>query len=246
MTDWAPLRRALARARSSRVEVPVWWRDDDAIAPTPALDDLYILSEDLGVPVHLAIIPKYAQTALVACLSERPGFRPIVHGWAHENHAGEGQRKSEFPTVDADTLARAKNGLDRLRSLFGNTLFPIFVPPWNRADAGLVHHLNALGYIALSMFGARGETRGLPVVNTHMDPVFWRGDRGLVPVEHLVEQAANRINARTDGLEDASEPLGYLTHHLVHTPEINEFSRGFISEMLAGGAVVADLEKDIT
>ncbi|GIT87619.1 hypothetical protein ROBYS_26350 [Roseobacter sp. OBYS 0001] len=39
------------------------------------------------------------------------------------------------------------------------------------------------------------------------------------------------------GQSDASEPLGYLTHHLVHTADVWDFTQQFVSELLDAGAL---------
>ena len=52
--DWSPLDAELERLEAP---LPVWWRDDDAVAVTPGLDRLAGLAADHGWPLHLAIIP---------------------------------------------------------------------------------------------------------------------------------------------------------------------------------------------
>ena len=245
MTDWHPLRAALARARAADLSVPIWWRDDDAIVPTPELDQLSELSERTRVPVHLAVISAHADRALASYLAGRPHLKALVHGWTHENQAEAGLKKSEFPTCDQATIKRAQSGIDRLRNLIGPDLLPVFVPPWNRMDLKLVNDLKRMGYFGLSTFGPRSTSLSLPQINTHIDPIFWRGHRGLVDPDLLIAQTVARMSARLEGREDGSEPLGYLTHHLVHTPEIWDFSERFLGTLLEGGAVIADLRKDL-
>ena len=245
MSDWTPLRDALARSRAAQVAVPLWWRDDDAVTPTPALDVLHQMASDLGIPVHLAVIPSHARQSLGTYVAERSDVIPLVHGWSHENMALNGQESSEFPTADVAALARLKDGLAALKGVFAGALLPVFVPPWNRMHPDLGVQLRDVGYLGASTFGPR-QPAEITTINTHIDPIFWRGHRGLADADTLITLTAQRINARLDGHEDAREPLGYLTHHLVHTPEIWAFSNAFLSEMLDGGAVVADLEKELT
>ena len=75
--DWANLDAELAIWRAEGLHLPIWWRDDDAIAPTPALDRLAALAEDLSLPVHIAVIPKHAEPALAAYSKDRPLIRPL-------------------------------------------------------------------------------------------------------------------------------------------------------------------------
>ena len=94
--DRTPLDHELDLWEKESLTLPLWWRDDDAIAPTPQLDRLSEMSQRLGLPVHLAVIPKLAEEALAEHVRVRPNLLPVVHGWAHENHAPEGEKKSEF------------------------------------------------------------------------------------------------------------------------------------------------------
>ena len=68
--NWQPLHQEFAYWRASGLTLPVWWRDDDAITVTPQLDQLVDLSERIGLPVHLAVIPRDADAKLA---EPRPG-----------------------------------------------------------------------------------------------------------------------------------------------------------------------------
>lgn len=235
--DWTPLRTELAQWRTDGLELPFWWRDDDAVAPTEALDQLASLSAATEIPVHLAIIPKEATEALARNLPER--FVPVVHGWAHVSHTPEGVKNAEFGAGRPATaaLADASQGLSRLRALFGDRVAPMFVPPWNRIAADVVAGLAEAGFSAVSTYNPRKAelaAPGLAQINTHIDPIFWRGHRGLVDAETLVSQIVSLLKDRRAGRTDNQEPLGYLTHHLVHDADIWEFSRQFLQEVCEG------------
>jgi hypothetical protein len=246
MVDWSPLRAALLRCRNTKTPLPIWWRDDDAIEPTPALDRLSAISDKIGVSIHLAVIPKTARDALVPFIHERPYFIPCVHGWAHINTAPTGLKKSEFG-VPRDTAEQdLKLALDRMEYLFSDGCLALFVPPWNRMDTSLQSVLTSLNYSGFSTHGPRPKTTTLPQINTHIDPVFWRGDGRLSDPANLITQAVDILDARCNGEQDASEPFGLLTHHLVHVPEVWEFSAAFMTEMLDGGAYPANLKEILT
>jgi hypothetical protein len=245
--DWSPLHRALAACRRDNIAVPFWWRDDDAIALTPALDRLMTLSVDTDLPVHLAIIPAHADPALVGHIDTN-SMIPVVHGWAHTDHSAGVGKKNEFQTARTDAVSDANQAMDRMRALFGASLRPMFVPPWNRINDDVVRALPALGYSALSTFNPRCNpiaTIGLEQINTHIDPIWWKGTRDLVEPDVLIEQAAQHLDARRTGREDKDEPLGLLTHHLVHTDAIWDFTAGFAQEMLAGGATPWGMENNL-
>jgi hypothetical protein len=243
--DWIPLRSALACCRDAGVAVPMWWRDDDAVAMTPALTQLTALARQTGVPVHLAIIPAKVSPDLADAID--PGvIRPVVHGWAHRDHSGRGEKKNEFQTARPGARDETHVALARMRDCFGPAVRPMFVPPWNRINDEVIAALAPHGYRALSTFGVRGQARvaGLDVINTHLDPIWWKGSRDLLDPDLLIAGAAADLTARATGAQDAAEPFGLLTHHLVHSPAIWSFAMGFLTEMQNGGATIWNMEND--
>jgi len=151
--DWSPLDRELKIWTAERRSLPIGWRDDDAIHPTPQLDQLSRLAENLGLPVHLAVIPAHADPGL-AGYCKSAGLIPVVHGWQHKNHAPAGEKKAEFGAHRpvAEQLSDAKRGLSQLQGLFGDALVPLFVPPWNRFTTDLLPGLADMGFAAISGF----------------------------------------------------------------------------------------------
>ncbi len=235
--DWSPLRAEFKIWSADGLTLPFWWRDDDAIAPTEALDVLSKLSADVGVPVHLAIIPKQATKSLADALADH--FVPVVHGWDHVSHTPDGEKNAEFGAGREIAWAQADlaAAFDRMKALFGARLAPMFVPPWNRIDTALMPALAELGFDAVSTYQPRKKAEaavGLTQINTHLDPIFWRDTRGLVAPETLVAQLVTLLKDRRAGLTDNHEPLGYLTHHLVHDADIWEFSAQFLKEICDG------------
>ncbi|MEX3314101.1 polysaccharide deacetylase [Sulfitobacter sp. PS-8MA] len=236
--DWSPLRAELARHRADGLSLPFWWRDDDATAPTPALHRLLKLSAELDLPVHIAVIPKTASPDLAEIAGATPLMVPIVHGWAHENRAPEGAKRAEFGHPDADAAAKTEAALRHMRQLFGRDMLAMFVPPWNRIDPSVTSGLAAQGYRALSTFTPRKARRcaGLVQINTHIDPIAWRAGGGLMPPEAIIAKTIMLLQDRRSGRADCTEPLGFLSHHLVQDAAIWDFARGFLSELLDGGA----------
>ena len=80
---------------------------------------------------------------------------PVVHGWSHENHAPDGQKKQELgPHRPLEAvLGELARGFETIAGLFGDRMAPVLVPPWNRIDIALIPHLAAVGFRALSTFG---------------------------------------------------------------------------------------------
>ncbi len=195
------LDRRAAEGRPARL----WLRDDDVTEPSPALERLI----GLELPVTLAAIPARVGAALARRLAAERHVAVAVHGWSHANHARPHEKAQELgphrpPEIVAAELAQ---GLHRMREMFGPQAEALLVPPWNRIDAALLPHLAPLGYRAVSTFGP--ERNGpLPVVNTHLDLIDWRGTRQGRPADALATEAAARLAL--------ADTLGILTHHLVH------------------------------
>jgi hypothetical protein len=243
--DFSPMTQELALWRSENRSLPIWWRDDDAVAPTAQLSQLCQMSTSLNLPVHLAIIPKFATSALAELCAQTPELIPLVHGWAHENHTVGQGKKAEFGSMRTSALSELSSALERMNALFGPRLCKMFVPPWNRITPDVTAALPKLGYAALSTFTprrARMATPGLVQINTHIDPIFWRKGGGLVPTDMLIETITQTLADRRTGASDAAEPLGFLTHHLVHDPEIWSFTRACLGTLLEGGAHPATLQ----
>jgi hypothetical protein len=244
MSPWAALRAELALWRAENRRLAFWWRDDDAVAVTPALDRLADLAFRTGVPAHLAVIPKYAGQPLADRCAGTPLLIPLVHGWAHENHAPLLQKNSEFGHDRPGLIQDALQGLHRIEALFGHRHLPCFVPPWNRVFPDLIRDLADLGYSSLSTFSPRKQrlaAPGLVQINTHIDPIDWRGSRSLVNEDALLDLTLRLLQDRRKAMTDGTEPLGLLTHHLVHDDAIWAFTDALLQTLLDGGAVPLNL-----
>lgn len=238
---WAELDEALdVLARTGR-RLGLWWRDDDAVQPTPALDRLLALSGRAGVPVAIAAIPSQAGHGLAVRLAMAPQASVLVHGFAHANHAPAGEKKAEFgPHRDLTEMERElRSGLAMARAVFGEKLVPVFVPPWNRCVPALAPALARAGYAGLSFFGDRTapDMAGLPLVNTHLDPIDWHGTRSLAEPVRLLAGLARAILRRAGGIADADEPIGLLTHHAVHDEAVWRFCERLLATLRNSGAV---------
>ncbi|WP_230532980.1 glycosyltransferase [Microvirga roseola] len=216
--DWSPLDRALEHANGRSIDL--WWRDDDAVADTPQLDRLLGLARRYEAGIALAVIPHRIEASLLARLAEEPRAVALVHGARHVNHAPAGEKKAEFGAhrpVDA-MAAEAEQALRIAQEHLGPRLLPVFVPPWNRIAPGLVSRLPQAGFTGLSTFNDRKDpfpAEGLSQINTHIDPIDWRGTRSVVEPDLIVAKLAEAVENRLEDGRD-HEPIGLLTHHLVH------------------------------
>ena len=236
----APFIAELALWRDLGLVLPLWWRDDDATAPTPVLERLLALAAGFRAPFHLAIVPEPAVGDLADRLRDVPNAFALPHGWRHRNHAPPDEKKAEFGThrpVEI-MLDEITQGWRRIEGMFGSQALPIFTPPWNRATPAVLGGLSGTGLRAISTFlprRAKYAAENLLQVNTHFDPVDWRGGRGLLdPTRistHLVVQLTDRREKRADN----SEPFGLLTHHLVHDESIWSFMATLLEVLTQSG-----------
>ncbi|MEM6617834.1 MAG: polysaccharide deacetylase family protein [Pseudomonadota bacterium] len=229
---WQSVADELSYWGDTGLTLPVWWRDDDAIALTPALRRLVSLSSAVSVPVHLAVIPAQLTPALIAHVKASPWLIPVTHGWAHTNHAPTREKKSEFPS-GRDATHDLDQGVVAMAPLGPPVMF---VPPWNRIHRESTAALAARGYRAISTFAPRhaARTEELYQINTHVDPIDWHGTRSALPEAQITAYIVSLLRARRERETDPDEPLGLLTHHLDHDTALWDFCARFWEVMAAG------------
>lgn len=237
MADWMDLENELEAWATAGQTATFWWRDDDAKSVTPELDKLLELRRRVAVPLALAVIPAGADDALARLLAPLAEITVLQHGYAHRNHASEGEKKSELGAGRPleQILGELIAGRDLLEALFSRRMLPVLVPPWNRIDAALVPELAGRGFTGLSSWGPRAAplAGGLAQVNSHVDIIDWPGSRGFVGQDVAIGQVIDHLQARRAGTADAAEPTGLLTHHLAHDPAAWSFIPDFITRTKA-------------
>ncbi|MFI5017857.1 MAG: polysaccharide deacetylase family protein [Dongiales bacterium] len=229
-----------------------WWRDDDAVAPSPALERLLGLGSQ---PIALAVIPAEMSPALAGFLAG-PHFAGRVdvlqHGYAHRNHEPPEAKKAELGAARPSTavLEELGRGARLLAAAFGTQALPVLVPPWNRIVEPVIDLLAGEGYRGLSTQGfqppeAASWRRGILQVNTHVDIVDWRGGRGFIGREAAIEGTVGHLAARREGRAAAAEPTGLLTHHLVLEDAAFDFTAEFLARTAEHPAVQWRSARDI-
>jgi hypothetical protein len=185
------------------------------VAPTPALERLLTLTAGAAIPLTLAVIPARAERSLAERVAGDPAVTAAVHGWAHEDHAPAGEKKQELGPHRPADLVLAELGDARIivDSLFGAAAVQMLVPPWNRIDDALLPSLAPLGFAALSTFG-RAAPGPIRAVNTHVDLIGWHDGRKGKEHGLLVAELVAELRERRESGE--REPIGLLSHHLVH------------------------------
>jgi len=232
MTDWRGLEIELEQWEQAGRAATLWWRDDDAVMATPALDRLLATArrpDGTTVPLCLAAIPAQADRTLAERATENSHLSILQHGFAHVNHAPPGEKKAELgghrpAEAVLDELA---DGRQRLEVLFGDRFLPVLVPPWNRMAPAIRNGLPAIGLKNHSVYGPRAPGDG-PAINTHADIIDWHHGRGFIGTAAALHLIAGHLAARRERRADPEEPTGLLTHHLVH----DEAGWSFLTELI--------------
>jgi peptidoglycan/xylan/chitin deacetylase (PgdA/CDA1 family) len=215
--EWSDLVDELDRWGLAGCVASLWWRDDDAVAPTPQLDELLRLGDE--VPIALAVIPALARPELATALAGRPRVAVLQHGWQHRNRAQHG-KKSEYPEARPAAVVAAEIGAGqaRLKALFGRRAVAVLVPPWNRFAGEFLPLLCANGIAGIStMVSPSGAAvpPGLTQIDVHVDLVAWRGDRGFIGAAAALGGLVGHLRAQRLGAVGMPGPIGVLTHHLI-------------------------------
>jgi hypothetical protein len=236
MTAWHDLDRELDLWAEAGQTATFWWRDDDAVESTPALERMIGIAERFDVPLLLAVIPEPSTETLGRRVEACPLVFAAQHGLRHRNNAAPGQRASEFPhgRSFSENLVEMTEGL-RLMAGFPHFV-PVFVPPWNRIDARLFPGLASLGHRGVSTFGARAMAKPLPgftQANCDADIIAWKTTRGFTGEGRVLDDVIEHLKARRLGAADAAEPTGLLTHHLVHDAVSWSFLETFFARLAA-------------
>jgi len=197
----------------------LWWRDDDAGAPRPELAQLLDLTQGIGIPLHLAVIPAQARADLFAGRKVVHPVRLLPHGWSHLNHEPAGSFPSELGDARplGVTLTEIAKGVSRLRELFGaEQVLPVLVPPWHSISRKVAENLPQIGIRGLSTLGSRKLPLGalsIVQINAHVDVINWLNAPSFIGFERALSQLLDQLRARRMSRTDAHEPVGLLTHH---------------------------------
>ena len=201
--------RALDRCADEGRPARFWLRDDDAVAPSAALDRLLAVME--GLPLTLAVIPAYSGADVGRAAGGRGGGDGRG-AWLGASRTMRGRARNTqelgahrpvgvvLDELDRGVPASGRAARGAVRAAAGAAVEP------DRAGGGGGAGRDS-GFRALSVFGPE---RPGPIrqVNTQVDVIDWRGTRGGRDEGVLVDEIVARIG--TGGA------VGLLTHHLVH------------------------------
>jgi hypothetical protein len=229
MTSWAELHATLDAIAERGEAIQVWWRDDDAGRDHPALARQLDLAERHALPVALAVVPVWLDAGAQARIAASAKATVLQHGFAHANHAPAEAKPIELGGRDMEAIvAELVRGRSLLGDAFGCAFLAVLAPPWNRLDSRLIERLVGCGFVGLSTFGRRAAPEaapGLGQINTHLDPIDWRGTRLFVGETAALARLAALLDA---AVVDADEPVGILSHHLT----MDEAGWAFLDRLL--------------
>jgi hypothetical protein len=231
VTSWRDLDAELDAWAETGRHAEFWWRDDDAAEDAPALARLLDLAK--AAPLAIAAIPATLSDAAAARIAAAPpDCRVLQHGYAHANHARDGEKKIELGGSNApDACERQlRDGFAALGERFGKKFLPVLVPPWNRIDAALIPRLPALGFRAISTY-ADHRVEGLGQLNCHVDILDWRAGAVFVGEDTALALACTHLAAKRRGDADAGAATGILSHHLRHDDAVWHFLAAFFARI---------------
>jgi hypothetical protein len=212
----------------------LWWRDDDAVAATPQLEELLRLAG--GVPLAVAVIPGSAEPDLAQALRGMSHVAVLQHGWRHTNHAvaSDKSKKSEFPATRpaGEAAADLVAGASRLWTLFGPQIVPILAPPWNNFAMEFLPLLAPAGIAGLSTMAS--ELSAMPAgsvvpIDVHVDLVAWKAGRGFIGTGAALGLLVGHLRARRVNATGSTRATGILTHHLM----MDSATAAFLEQLLA-------------
>ena len=203
----------LRRWRALGARPRIWWRDDDARGPTPALQRLITTAQ--GRAIALAVIPDGDLPALADFLQTSPRITVGQHGVDHVNRMNPGQTPSEYfgLCTRAGVTALLFNAKARMCDAGLRPRF--FTPPWNAIRHGHLAILRSIGFRHLSAGPNTPTCPGLHSHTSDLDLLRWKpAPRFKGAVRLMNSLAASLARRRRSFLVE--HPIGLLTHHLDH------------------------------
>ncbi|HJV40936.1 polysaccharide deacetylase family protein [Caulobacter sp.] len=215
-------------ARAGRAPV-LWWRDDDARAPTEALERLLDLSRRHDAPLTLAAIAGPHLPALVRRLEGEPGAEIAVHGFTHVNRQPPGRAYGEVVAEDDVAWVRAQLRAAVMTFHRAGAQPTLFVPPWNNLAPQMLEALADSPIRAVSAFEQpMGTHEGLFRLDAHLDVLRWKGG-GRFRGSWRFLSRLRRMMAERRASGRWNEPIGLLTHHLDHDRATWRFLEQFLA-----------------
>ncbi|MEH6446319.1 MAG: polysaccharide deacetylase family protein [Oceanospirillaceae bacterium] len=229
MSSWQILAEEIQQWQSP---IPFWWRDDDAVANTGALQKMLAIADKFAIPVHLAVIPNALEDSLqnITLAAQKPNCYVLQHGFEHHSFALQGQRKIELGGSQEINVIQSNlsDGRKRLQAAFADQYLDILVPPWNRISDEIAAKLPDIGYQKLSILGGAKVEESEFLLNVHIDIINWKqrcfAGEALILAKITAHLRELRLKQQTP-----LKPCGLMTHHLDHDFACWQFIEQFFS-----------------
>jgi hypothetical protein len=231
---WDGLAEELAAWQASGRRASFWWRDDDAVAASPALERLAALSAAAGAPLAIAAIPKRIEPSLALALAGHSTVWLLQHGFAHIDHAkgrGKGAWELGLHRPMEIILGELEAGRAIMQAAFATQFLHVVAAPWNHIDPQLMPGLRERGYRGVSSYGERPLFPPLPgfvEANIHFDVSNWKQGARFRGEAAALEMIVGHLRRRRLGEAEQDEPTGIVTHHAA----LDEASWRFMAEFL--------------
>ena len=237
---WDGLAQELAAWQASGRRASFWWRDDDAVSATPALERLTALSARAQAPIAIAAIPKLIEPSLAPAVVAHSTVWLLQHGFAHIDHAkgladpakgGKGAWELGLHRPMEIVLEELEAGRAIMQAEFGAQFLPVVAAPWNHIDPALMPGLRERGYRGDSSYGERPLFPPLPgfvEANIHFDVSNWKHGPRFRGEAAALEMIVGHLSRRRSGEAERDEPTGIVTHHAA----LDEASWKFMAELL--------------
>ena len=165
------------KQRSVQNPVRVFFRADDIGVPGKQFTRLIDIFARHKAPLCLAVVPVWltpVRWSAILNISRKTSSLWCwhQHGWRHKNYEKQLKKQEFGPSRPAaDIKQDLVRGRQRLASIMGPHLDPIFTPPWNRCSADTLNLLKQLDYHAVSRsIGAMPRVpKGLCDIPVHID-----------------------------------------------------------------------------
>nr|NJM01228.1 hypothetical protein [Desulfobacula sp.] len=132
--------REQLRTAPAGQEIKIFFRADDIAAPSKNFSRMMGLFLKYQVPLCLAVVPAWLTPKRWEAMAEfrekgRDLFCWHMHGYRHMNYEPQGKKQEFGPARTARVVLNDLiKGRERLETIMGKDLTPVFTPPWNRCS----------------------------------------------------------------------------------------------------------------
>ncbi len=191
----------------------VFFRADDIGVPSKNFEQMMAVFLKYRAPLCLAVVPAWMTRQRRDAMEdffakENDFFCWHMHGYRHMNHETKGKNQEFGPARSSrELLYDLSRGNQRLQSIMGKHLTPVFTPPWNRCSLETMKHLKKMGFkgISRSYGSLPAAPRGLKDFPVHVDLHTRKEKQAEKGWQNLLEEIRKGM---------ASPACGIMIHHM--------------------------------